>query len=477
MRRPSPVAALRVACRRPPLPFEPVSLFDHEPVPAAPPGPDPSYTWSVPELHGWLDAALTQAVPTSVWIEGEITNLNRAPTGHVYFNLVEPGEDRRSPSHALSVALFRWQKEKVNLQLRRAGGAVKMEDGVRVRIRGDLELYGRRMQVQLKMFAIDPAFTLGDLAARRAQLLARLETEGLLRANSLMAVPPLPLRIGLVTSAGSAAHADFLHELEVSGLGFQVLCADARVQGVESELSVVAAIRTLERYEVDLIAVVRGGGARTDLAAFDSEPIARAIATARVAVWCGIGHETDRSVADEVAHTSWKTPTACASALVEAVRTARDAIEQRWSAVLDATAAQLSFHESRHEARAHAIASRSRTALDTAAAALEHRRHRIVRDCSHLLRAAQERVDRAAQRLGPTAERRLDAAAERLDLQASRVRAEDPVRLLERGWSITHKGDGEVVRSVADVAPGDTLLTTLADGVVRSTAEANEDPT
>jgi exodeoxyribonuclease VII large subunit len=454
-----------------------VTLFDSDPAPQRPPAADPTYTWSVPELHDWLDAALTQAVPTSVWIEGEITNLNRSPAGHVYFTLVEPGEDRRSPSHALSVALFKWQKDKVNLQLRRAGGAVKMEDGVRVRVRGDLELYGKRMQVQLKMFAIDPAFTLGDLAARRQQLLARLDTEGLLRANGLLPVPSLPLRVGLVTSAGSAAHADFLHELEVSGLGFEVLCADARVQGVESELTVVAAIRTLERHGVDLIAIVRGGGARIDLAAFDSEPIARAIATSTVAVWCGIGHEIDRSVADEVAHTSWKTPTACASALVEAVRAARDEAERLWTGVLEATAGQLAAHEARHDTRARAIAARSRTALDTAAAALDHRRHRIVRDCAHLLRGAEERVDRAVRRMGPTALRRLDAAGERLDLQAARLRAEDPVRLLERGWSITRSAEGDVVRSASDVAAGDTLLTTLADGVVRSTAEPPEDPT
>jgi len=454
-----------------------VTLFDPQPVPDRPPTADPTYTWSVPELHDWLDAALTQAVPGSVWIEGEITNLNRSSAGHVYFTLVEPGEDRRSPSHALSVALFKWQKDKVNLQLRRAGGAVKMEDGVRVRVRGDLELYGKRMQVQLKMFAIDPAFTLGDLAARRQQLLARLDAEGLLRANALRPLPPLPLRIGLVTSAGSAAHADFLHELELSGIGFEVLCADARVQGIESELTVVAAIRTLERHGVDLIAIVRGGGARTDLAAFDSEPIARAIATSGVAIWCGIGHEIDRSVADEVAHTSWKTPTACASALVEAARTARDDAERRWTHVLEATAAQLAAHEARHAARARAIASRSRSALDSAAAALDHHRHRIVRDCSHLLRAADERMERAVRRLEPAALRRLDSAGERLDLQAARLRAEDPVRLLERGWSITRTGEGEVVRSASDIEAGDTLLTTLADGVVRSTAEPPEDET
>jgi exodeoxyribonuclease VII large subunit len=277
--------------------------------------------------------------------------------------------------------------------------------------------------------------------------------------------------VGLVTSAGSAAHADFLHELAASGFGFDVLCADARVQGVESELSIVAAITALELEGVDVIAVVRGGGARTDLAAFDSEAIARAIATCRVPVWSGIGHEIDRSVADEVAHSTWKTPTACAVALVESVRTARLAAEGRWAAVVDRAAEQLEVHRRRHAVRARAISARSVGALDAAATALDQRRQRIVRDCSHVLRAAGERVERASDRLAPTATRRLDTAAERLDLLAARVRAEDPVRLTERGWSITRTERGRVVRSASDVAPGDELLTTLADGVVRSTVD------
>ncbi len=438
---------------------------------------DPSHTWSVPELHGRLEDALSNAIPHSVWVEGEITNLSRASNGHVYFTLVEPGEDHRSPGHALSVTLFRWQKEKVNLQLKRAGGAVKMDDGVRVRVRGDLELYGRRMQVQLKMFAIDPAFTLGDLAARRQALLARLDAEGLLGANRRLALGPLPLRVGLVTSAGSAAHADFLHELEVSGLGFDVLCVDARVQGVESEATVAAAISTLQHHRVDVIALVRGGGARTDLAAFDSEVIARSIAASGVVVWSGIGHETDRSVADEVVHTAWKTPTACAAALVEAVRLARDRAEGSWERVLDLAAAQLETHAARHDRRARSIASSCRVGLDRAASDMAHRRARVVRDASQLLRSADARLERARGHLGPSALRRLDAAADRVELLAAQVRAEDPARLLERGWSITHRADGTVLRSTVDALPGEHLVTTIVDGTVHSTVDPEGEPT
>ena len=240
-----------------------------------------AHTWSVPEVNEWLTTTIAQAFPDDVWVEGEICNLSRSARGHVYFTLIEPGDDRRSASSSLSVTLFDWYRQKVNLALRRAGGAVRMEDGVRVRIRGHLELYAAKGQVQLRMIAIDPAFTLGDLAVQREKILAALAADGLLDANARIAVIDLPLRVGLVTSLGSAAHADFVHELDASGIGFEL--------------------------------------------------IARAIAASPIPVWTGIGHEIDRTVADEVAHTAFKTPTACAGALVERVRFASTQAERAWA--------------------------------------------------------------------------------------------------------------------------------------------------
>src|SRR5690606_17793690 len=130
----------------------------------------------------------------------------------------------------------------------------------------------------------------------------------------------LPTRLGLVTSGGSAAQADFLHELGRQGdrpVSWQVTAMLSRVQGPGADREMAAALRALERHGVDLIALVRGGGARTDLFAFDSELLARAIATASVPVVTGVGHEIDTSVADRVAARAYKTPTACAAALAE----------------------------------------------------------------------------------------------------------------------------------------------------------------
>lgn len=445
-----------------------MTLFDLDEPSATP------ETWTVPQLNEHLAAAIRDSVPNLLWVEGEITNLKRSNAGHVYFTLVEAGADHREAPCTLSVSLFQANREKVNLRLRRAGGSVRMEDGVRVRIRGSIELYVKRGQVQLKMIAIDPEFTLGDLAVRREALLRRLADEGLLEANRRRPLPPLPQRIGLVTSIGSAAHADFLHELESSGFGFEVTCVDARVQGLESESTVVAAIRTLTRRDVDVIALVRGGGARTDLVAFDSESIARAVATSPIPVWCGIGHEIDRAVVDEVAHTAWKTPTACAAALVDRVRAAQAGCLDRWEAVLDLTSIRLDRSQERLDQRRRRIANSTRNGLDRGDTHVTACRTRLQRESRHALEAASARLRSRSMSLSPTIERRLIAATHRLELVAAKADGVDPVRLLARGWSITTAPDGRPVRSVTQLAAGDELTTRLADGIVRSTISGTE---
>ena len=446
-----------------------VTLFDPDPEIDPDPEPAEPVTWTVPQLNQHLAEAISRAVPASIWVEGEIINLNRSSAGHVYFSLIEPGTDRRDAPSTLSVSLFKGNKERVNLQLTRAGGGLRMDDGVRVRIRGTVELYVKRGQVQLKMQAIDPEFTLGDLAVRREALLRQLADEGLLNANGTIALPMIPLRIGLVTSVGSAAHADFIAELEASGFGFEIVSVDARVQGVDAESTIVAAIRTLGRVGVDVIALVRGGGARTDLAAFDSEAIARSVASSPVPVWSGIGHEIDQSVADEVSHTTWKTPTACAAGIVARVRAGRDALQGRWTAVIERANDRSEGERRRLDANRRGIAAISRTRLARGDAQVASIRQQIRREARHHLETSDRRVSTCAAAIAHASDHRLTTAAHRVDLAFARVGASDPTRLIARGWSITHRADGRPVRSIDELVAGDELITRLADGSVRST--------
>ena len=406
---------------------------------------DPTPTLTVGEVLSRARVVVERAFKDEdVWIEGEIQSLRRTGS-NVYFDLVDGEVAARLP-----VVLFETHRRGVNVLMKRAGIADRMGDGLRVRIRGKVSVYERTGNVQLQMTSIDPKYTLGLLAAERDRVLKALSAEGLLAANGRLRLVGPPLRVALVTSKGSAAAEDFLHELTASGLGFDVRLHDVRVQGREAEPTIVAALGRVDPDDVDVVALVRGGGARTDLAAFDAEGIARAIAALPVPLVTGLGHEIDRAVADEVAHTSLKTPTACAAWLVERVRAWLTDLDDVWSALADRALVHLDRADTRVDRAARRAVIASRRGLDRA-----DQRHRDL--ATEIARRAPRALDRAEARLTQT---------------AARVSAYDPARTLARGWSITRTGSGDLVRSPADAPAGTVLRTTLADGEVTSTVEA-----
>lgn len=426
-------------------------------------------TWSVGELAAHLGRLLVGAFPDDVWVAGQIRNLSRAGNGHVYFDLVEPAEAGRAPEAQLSVTLLAPERELVNRQLKRAGGAVRMTDGVEVRLQGRIRWYAPRGTLQLRMHGIDPEFTLGRLQADRDRLLAALATEGLLDRNARLPMPLVPLRIGLVTSRGTAAHADVMAELEASGIGFEVLLADARTQGPECAPSVTRGLAALAAEAVDLVLVVRGGGARTDLAGFDTEQIARAIAAMPVPVLTGIGHEIDRSIADDVAHLAHKTPTAAAASVVERVLAFRRQVDEQAAALQAGVARATRIAESR-------LAERRARTTRAAERSLVRADHRLGATGERTARAAARSVDRADARLdamrdriGRAARARLAAAEHHLVAVEARTGVHDPALALARGWSITTTAAGRLVRRPTDAPPGTELVTRLAEGTLHST--------
>ena len=371
----------------------------------------------------------------------------------MYLTLVDPDTDD-GPGYKpqLSITLFKPQLRNVRATLARTGDAVELAVGVRVRVGGTLGSYPARSTLQLRMYEIDPTFTLGVLNQNRAEVLAALTRDGLLDRNAAVPMPVLPLRLALVTSVGSAAHADALHELEHSGIGFTVLQFDARTQGADAVPSVVSALRTADRVDVDAVLLVRGGGSATDLAAFDDEQLARTIAAMRTPVITGVGHEVDHSIADEVAHAAAKTPTAAAAHVVAVVAEAIDRVEALADAAGRAAELRLRAAEQRVERLARRGGDRARTVL-------------LERD---------GRVADLERRVGRAATRTLERAEERVTMLQSRARIHDPVVALGRGWSITRTASGELVRDPSSVGPGDVLVTQLHHGRVRSTVDETD---
>jgi exodeoxyribonuclease VII large subunit len=431
-----------------------------------------SPTYSVGELAEAINDALRRGFSDGVWVRGEISGWSDRGQ-HAYFTLVDDVEtsDRGGNGRGkavLNVQFFANARMRLRPMLQK--NRLRLGDGMKVRVFGYLDYYAPNGRIGLKMTGIDPKYTLGDIAQSRDEVIRRLLADGLLDANKSRPLSPIPLRVGVVTSVGTAAWHDFHDELRRSALGFALTVIDTRVQGEFAEEMVAAAVITLSRRsDLDALVVIRGGGARNELAVFDAERIARAIASSPIPVLTGLGHEVDRSVADEVAHTMLKTPTACAGELI-----ARAA---RYSADTEAAFASI-VRESRHaltaatsdlSETAHRIARRTHAAVERADERLGMRVDALARTAPTCLARADQRLIDAQRHLPTRAGAILDRTAGRLDVTAARVSALDPGVQLARGWSITRRGDGAIVRSVDDLDIDDTITTALADGTVTST--------
>jgi exodeoxyribonuclease VII large subunit len=490
-------------------------LFDEND--AEPAGP---VTWGVLEFNRAVESALQQAFPGEFWIRGEIQGLARTRARkHWYFELVEKDPDGDAPLARVSIALLSWKRAGVDREIQASPG-FDLDDDVEVRIRCEIGFYPPWGKFQLAMVGVDPSYTLGQMAANRERILRSLAADGLIERNARLPLPPVPQRIGLVTSIGSAAYNDFVDEIEASDCAFEILACDARVQGAETERTVVSAIRTLARRRCDAIVVVRGGGSRSDLAGFDSEAIARAIALCPVPVLTGIGHEIDTSVADVVAHRAFKTPTACADFLVDRVHAALDRFEQLWAGVADrglvrvreervhlARTARGVGTAARHGLRLRSreldeirkrlrrglgvvtlraverLRSHGRRARDLGRirvarerARLDFARSRLLPDrLSRLLERRRERLDRMRARIFLPALRELREHGHRLDRFGATLRALDPQRVLERGYALALDAGGRAINTVARTAPGQSIEVRVSDGRLEATVDRVEE--
>ncbi len=433
-------------------------------------------TLSVGELGVVVRAALQQGLPYGVWVHGEIRSIHRSRNGHVYFDLIETQSDTpgAAPVAVVAVALFREQRERVNATLLHHGNPIRMSDGVRIRLSGMVDFYPPSGRLQIRMTAIDPTFTLGVIAAERDALLRELAATGLLRANAARPLAEVPLRVGLVTSLNSAAHADIVTVFEDSEMAFVLVEVDTPVQGVGAEHSIGAAVRAAAAADVDLVLLARGGGSKTDLAVFDHAVVAKAIATVEVPVFCGIGHDIDHCVADDVAHTSATTPTAAASTVVAIVDGWHNRLitHQRTLAHVGRQALASAEHRLNNGTR-RAVAA-TRTQMIRAEGHLDACTRRLGRAVNRVELRAEAQLERATARIEISQRHILRSAQARTDATEARMQALDPALALARGWSITRGPTGSVVRSVAEVGAGVELRTRLIDGELVSTITAVE---
>lgn len=396
-------------------------------------------TLTVAGLLETVVRAVTAALPDPVWVRGEVTGLRRTSRGAAFFRLADAEVD----DAVLEVAARGRVMREID-QVFTDAGVGALRSGVEVRVRGRIAVDQRRSMLRLSLLAADPAHTMGRIALDRDEVLRRLAADGSIEANGRLPLPLVPLRIGLVTSRGSAAHADFIAQLERSRFGFSVTTVHTTVQGEAAPSAIAGALSRVAGEAVDVVALVRGGGSKLDLAVFDSEAVGRAIAAHPVPVVTGIGHEVDRTIADEAAAVVRKTPTDAAGWFVTAVQDFADRVAVARRAI--PTEARSAMLRLRAGLDGHA------TVLASTGTRLRHQRD--------LLAHQRDLVADSAR----TALARHRAELDTLEEWFGTIGVE---HTLARGFALVTTPDGAIViRSVDQVGPGDRLLVRLADGTV-----------
>lgn len=435
--------------------------------------------WPVRELVGHVRELIEDQFG-DVWVEGEISNFRPAPSGHLYFTL-------KDADAQLPVVFFRRQA----LLLRFRPG-----DGLHVLVRGKVSVYDQRGQMQLVAETMEPVGA-GSLQLAFEQLKQKLKDEGMFDAERKRPLPAFPRTVGIITSPTGAVIRDFLNVAGRRHSGLNILLCPASVQGDVAVSEIQAAIETLNASGmVDVIVIARGGGSLEDLAAFNSERLARAIAASKLPVVSAIGHETDFTIADFVADLRAPTPSAAAELITTAQHRIAEHVATQAGRLTRAAQFQLlhaqqSLHRvsiNRAEARVTTILHRLEQRLDENVQCLEaHAKdrlralHRQVDDlCSSVMRHdprqalahARQHLVAGGTRLDRSMERTLHDRRSQINSLAARLHSLSPLAVLERGYSLVLDEQGELIRSTSQVTTHQRITTRLSDGSFTSRVES-----
>jgi exodeoxyribonuclease VII large subunit len=437
--------------------------------------------YTVSRLNREAKALLEGSFPL-LWVEGEISNLSRPASGHLYFTLKDPQAQVRC-------ALFRGFQR---------GMVAAPRDGMQVLVRARVSLYEGRGDYQLIVESIEDA---GEGALRRAfeQLRRRLAEEGLFDAAHKRPLPRLPRRIGVITSESGAVLHDILTTLRRRFPAIPVLLHPVPVQGEGAAERIAAMIELAgRRRDCDVLVLARGGGSLEDLQAFNEEVVARALYASPLPIVCGVGHESDVTIADFVADARAPTPTAAAELLsphrddwLAALDRHRQQLTRRLhdrlrdaAQRLDYLGARMAHPRDRLQRLAERLVAQRRHLHAAQLARLSGARHHLtglrVRLLAHNpLRRLREQVLRAGHgqaRLAPAIRHRLERARERLARLAQTLDALSPIATLARGYAIAETADHRLLRRADQVAPGDPLRLRLAQGAVDCRVETVHEP-
>lgn len=424
---------------------------------------------SLYELNALVKRSINSCMPDTYWVQAELSDVRSNYSGHCYLEFVQK-EPRGNNLIAKARGtiwnnVYRLLKPYFEEETGQAFVA-----GIKVMVNVSVEfheLYGYSLTVQ----DIDPTYTLGDMARRRCKILKQLEEEGVLTLNKELELPLLTRRIAVISSATAAGYGDFCNQLEHNPYGFIFYprLFPAIMQGDRVEQSIIAALDAINvrRDDWDVVVIIRGGGATSDLSGFDTYNLAANCAQFPLPIITGIGHERDDTVLDSVSHTRVKTPTAAAEFLINHLHDTAETLEDYASSILYAVSTRMEREKTRLARFAERIPIQTKMRLKD-----EHyRQERVMKQLevglqSRLTREAHH-LQLIASRLGIGSQHRLVKENHRLQLLEQQLKAASPEHLLKRGYSITLR-NGRAVTDASSLKEGDELVTRFAKGEIKS---------
>lgn len=416
-------------------------------------------------------AALVQRPETqNVWVTAELMDV-AVRGGHCYMELLQKDDRGMQVAKARGV-IWASNFPRIDAQFYSATGQ-RFATGLKVMLRVSASMhpvYGFSLVVS----DVNPEYTMGDLLRRRREILMRLKEEGILEDNRMLPFPEVPQRIAVISAKGAAGYGDFINQLysNPSRLRFRTRLYPAVMQGVQAPRSIISAlVRVMaDMDQWDCVVIIRGGGATSDLQAFEDYDLAAAVAQFPLPVVIGIGHERDVTVLDWVANKRLKTPTAVAEWLVQLGENALGAVTSLGNRILQTVSARITGYKEQLAQDAGLLPVAARGAVERRNSRLRSAAATLAGVSAGVVRPQLTRLDMTMRSIADAAFQRIASGRQRLDAMSDMLEVLSPAATLRRGYSIT-RVDGHAVTSVESVPSGAVIETTLADGTVTSVAE------
>lgn len=446
------------------------------------------------ELNKDIQEKIKLNYSNAVWVIAEISELNINRNGHCYLELIEKDIITDNIISKSRATIWAFTYRMLNPYFENATGH-KLSPGIKILVQANVEfheLYG----LSLNITDIDPNYTLGDLAQKKAEILKKLEEEGVLQMNKEITFPSVPQKIAIISSDSAAGYQDFINQLINNSFEYKFYTKlfPAVMQGVQAEDSIINSLEKIYEHEdfFDLVVIIRGGGSQSDLSCFNNYLLSANIAQFPLPVITGIGHDKDESIVDLVAHKKLKTPTAAAEFLIEKVSEFENNLIFFKESILDIVASNIQYQKTKLAQLLAVIVptiknniEKSNYQLDFLIEKLKNGIYQLKKQESMFLVNLSNSVENKSTKTIYSNSQKIQHFSNKikssslLNIQMqnlfiknteNKLTLLDPKNIFKRGYSVTYH-NGKVVKNIEDINENDELITKLLSGSVRSKVE------